>query len=347
MTFTSNTEAAELEAANSGVMITPDDLRSIEALQAAELARVRASVQQQDETPGLIAAFNRNFPRLLAGLHAIGDTALAIFRTAIVAGGVPIILMLLLIVEIGRVSLGVGLFETDTAIATFAATSIVLLNLTVELVIDYQETRAGYHEDRALRWSLRLFARNLAYRLGIGEHWIASELSPAHRYRRLRSIVTFSILTLALAGSMRSAIASTGGTWYEALGAILTKSTLAEASVWLSGIIFAVAAVLSAQSLTRYVSERVAEVLLTMTHHVDQAEVNEAAALDRIAAQYITAKVRMVEIERSEKERARQERLAAKQPKPAQIPPDDIEMIIRPTQALNGRMNGNGNGHHE
>jgi hypothetical protein len=146
---------------------------------------------------------------------------------------------------------------------------------------------------------------------------------------------------------MRSAIASTGGTWYEALGAILTKSTLAEASVWLSGIIFAVAAVLSAQSLTRYVSERVAEVLLTMTRHVDQAEVNEAAALDRIAAQYITAKVRMVEIERSEKERARQERLAAKQPKQAQIPPDDIEMIIRPTQALNGRMNGNGNGHHE
>lgn len=322
-------------AARAGVTLTPDDVAAMEALQRAELARIAST--EVDSTPGFIAAFNRHFPRILSALHSIGDTALALSRTVIVAFFVPVVLALLLIVEINRVSLGVGLFEPDGAIAAFAATSIVLLNLTIELVIDYTETRAAYAERRARRWSLRLLAIDLAYRLGIGQDWQPLELSPAARYRRLRSIVTCAILALALAGSMRTAIETTPGTWYQALGAILTQSTLSTASVWVSGVIFAFAAVLSAQSLSRYVSVRTVEVLAAMNAQAGNAAHNERTALDRIAANYIQAKIAQQQQAEAERERER-ERLEALQERERQQAEAEAERRRQDTEAERQRQ---------
>jgi len=281
-------EQAGQAAASAGLILTEADYAAIDGLQRIEAARL-AQLATGDET-GIAAAYARHFPRILTALHAIGDSALALVRTFVIAFGVPLVLTLLLIVEVQRVSAGIQPFAESTTLAQFAAISIVLANIVIELTIHYVEHKAGYSAVRAVRWSLRITARDAAYRLGIGHGWQAAELSPAQRYRRLRSITTITLLFLAVSGSMAAAIQATPGKWYFALATILTDSTLSSASVWLSGLAFSVVAILLAQGLASYVSTRVVEVLDDLSAKQRVVTVDNSAALDAIKAQYIAAK---------------------------------------------------------
>jgi hypothetical protein len=326
-----NLQISEIErkAAESGIIFSTADKARIREAQRAELDRLEALTPKTAAT--FADRFNDFYPRLLEALIAVGETVLTFAQTVIVSLGVPVILVLLLIVEHQRVVHGIMLFEADSALAGFAAAALVLSNLVLEFQTHYIEHRAGYEQARAKRWSLRIWSKNMAYRLGIGESWQELELSPASRYKSLLRLVTFTILSLALVGSMRTVIQSTPGAWYEALIAILSESDLLLIMTWAGGLLFALAAVLTAQGLSQYVAIRCVEILAHMnqrkhiTTNPHQVEVENAGAVVAMAIM-----------------RDKQDKLAAKR-KEAVKPVVEVKPLELPL--LNGTHYQNGNGH--
>lgn len=218
-----------------------------------------------------IAAFNRHYPTFLRFLMGLGDVLITTSQTLIVSIGVPIVLILLLVVEHSRVRQGILTFEQHSNMASFAAWSLVLLNTILEFTIHYIESQTGYQQQRQHRASLRIYAQNWLYWLGLQRRWQPIELSPAHRYRRLLRLITFSILALALAGSMRDVMQQQQGAWYAALQNILLESTLAEMTTWSGGLLFALAAISGAQNLTAYLAVKVSEIVAEM--QVESAQI--------------------------------------------------------------------------
>lgn len=207
-----------------------------------------------------ITLFNAHYPAFLRFLVGMSEVLYTTSQTIIVSFGVPVVLGLLLVVEHERVKHGIALFESSPSLASFAAWSMVILNLVLEFTVHHVEAKAGYKQVAAQQASLRLKLAALAYWLGISRRWQPIALSPAYRYKKLLKLVTFTILALALAGSMRTTINVQTGAWYTALANVATQSTLAEMSTWLGGLLFALAAVVGAQGLTAYLAVRVAEI---------------------------------------------------------------------------------------
>lgn len=301
--FTTLAEAENYAAAN-GVRLTALDRAAIAKAQLAEQKRLQMLRQQvRNDTNQLVDTFNRLYPRFLEALIGTGEVVMTLTQTLIIAFGVPMVLVLLLIVEQQRVVHGIALFETDLSLASFAATALVLLNLTLEFTIEYVENRAGFSAELSTKFSLRTWLQQAAYWLGIGRTWQARANSPAHRYKRLLRLVTFSILALALAGSMRSVIVEADGPWYEAVLHILTRSSLSQMLTWLGGLLFAAAAVFAAQGLSRYIAVRCVEIVAKMQAAAQQ-ESNEidTHSLDAVGVQYVLAKVAQTQAKLATKE---------------------------------------------
>jgi hypothetical protein len=284
---------AEQYAASLGIRLNASDRDGIAKAQAAERKR-RTTLNTHIELHGLARVaewINQSFPRLLEALIGSGDMLLALTRTLIIAFGVPTVLGLLMVVEQQRIVHGLLFFETDPAMAAFAAFALVILNLVFEIQIHHVEHQAGFRTSRPAQFSLRLWAGNAAYTLGIGTRWEARPASPARRYKQLLRLVTFSILALTLLGSMRTVITTTEGVWYDALITIVTESNLTVLMTWVVGLLFALAAVLSAQGLSSYVALRTAEVIEKMTQRQVQLHNGDDVALDAVGAQYVLAKI--------------------------------------------------------
>lgn len=296
MTNVTTLEQVESIAAGHGLILTPSDRAKVAATQKAELARLMELEANEAEKRSWVDTFNQFYPRFLEALYAVSDVLLTLAQTIIVAFGIPATLVLLLVVEHQRVMHGIQLFEIDMNLASFFGLALVVLNLVLEFQIHYVEQRAKYEAARDTRWSFKLWRQNMAYRLGISKQWQPQLLSPAARYRRLLRLVTFTILALALAGSMKAAIQSQDGAWYQALAAIVTQSKLIEMATWSGGLLAALAAVLAAQGLSRYVALKCAEIAVGMGKHqqldpVARYQVEIEAAGARAAMALIQEKV--------------------------------------------------------
>lgn len=266
-----------------------DDLR-------AELARIeqqeRTRQAEQNTTAKTpVARFNAFYPRLLESIAGVGDVLITLVQTVLVTFGVPVGLYLFMEVEISRVIHGLQLFEGDLNVARPAATALVLVNVMLEFVAVFAEHRDGYKAPPRQRFSLRIAAGNLSYFLGFGAKWEARTDSPAQWAKSVLRVITWTILTLALFGSMRDVLERVSGNWIEGLRDIVEKSSLLQMATWIVGILFAFAAVLTAQGLARYMAIRCGEILDLMrnrTAGVDaQAERNAAY----VAAQHLIAAV--------------------------------------------------------
>lgn len=256
-------EQVEALAARWGIELEASDY---EAAQEMIAQRQRHLLAQQDTNEparrGLGAwadRFNRALPRVLKAIMGIGNASTVIVYESIVGPGMLIALVLLLVVEQQRVFHGVSLFEVYEGLAWFAATVLVFANVALETQIARIEHRHKWREPAKHQFSLRIWALRLGYILGRGG-WQAKEKSPALRFRVVLRIVTFSILILALAGSMKDVISKTDGDWAAALVAVLTQSTLMEMVTWLGGLLFAFAAVLTAQALSQYAAQTAIEI---------------------------------------------------------------------------------------
>lgn len=286
MQFNSINEVEQF-AAQNGIALSPADRAKIAAVQESEKARL---TQLNPPAPRQWAdRFNELYPRLLESIIAGGDTLLTFSKTIIVSLGVPVVLILLMAVEHHRLKAGIELFDANPTFAGFAAGALVFFNLVLELLIHHTEQAAAYHREQEQRWSLRLWAGNMAYRLGLGESWQARKLSPAAREQRMLKLLTFTILALALAGSMKDVIQSQPGAWYEALVSIIQDSSLIMMFTWLGGLFFAATAVLGVQVLSRYIAVKVVEIVQVMndrqqTHtNPHAAEIESAGALVALA----------------------------------------------------------------
>jgi hypothetical protein len=308
-------------AAKLGILLTAADRDKIRALQEAELQRLKAIEPEQADKSRISQAvenFNYFYPKFLQSLIYIGELLLTLSQTVIISFGIPLVLIFLLIVEHARIVHGLELFEADAALATFAGWALVLTNLVLEFQVHHIEQKEAYTEESKVKFSLRIWARNLSYIFGKGKDWQERPLSPAHRYRQLLSLVTFTILALALTGSMKSVIEQQSGAWYQALWAIVTESSLLKMMTWLGGLLFALAAVLSAQGLSRYVAIRCSEIIARMEAS-QLAQTKQAnpyqEQLDQIAIQVIMAKIakqQMKETDKTEKAvKFEEEQLAA------------------------------------
>jgi hypothetical protein len=268
-------------AAEHGIILSPADRAKVAAVQESELKRLQAINSTETGTATrIVQSWNQFYPKLLQFIVSSGETLLTFSQTVIVNLGVPIALVMLLIVEHQRVVHGILLFETDETLASFAAAVLVLLNLILEFLIHYLEHKAGYEAERSTRFSLRIAAINFRYWIGWDKKWQERQLSPAERYRRLLHLVTFSILALALAGSMKAVIQQQPGAWYTAIVQIITQSSLSMMLTWLGGLLFAGAAVIGAQGLARYIAVKCVEIISR------QQSVSEpfAAALEQAGA---------------------------------------------------------------
>lgn len=331
---------AESLAAAQGIILTANDRRRIAETQAAERVRLQG-LQGEAAPPDLATRFNAFYPRLLQFILSIGETLLTFSQTLIVSLGVPLVLVLLLVVEHQRVVHGIALFEADYALASFAAGALVLLNLVLEFQIHHIEHKAGYHEERAPKWSLRIWAINMLYTLGIGEAWATQYQSPAARYKKLLRLVTFSILALALVGSMRSVIEGIDGTWYQGLISVITESSLLQLMTWLGGLLFALAAVLSAQGLSRYVAIRCVEIINAMN-------AQQAAAADPLADAIDEAGYNAVMAIVAKAQDAKAQKAVGRAIEPVSIDPSPVmhqtaeEIPTSPFLAVPQSTNGNG-----
>lgn len=332
---------AEAYAAAHGIALTPADRAKVAQVQAAERARLEELRSGQQAT--FADRWNEFYPRILQAILTTGETVLTFTQTVLVALGAPVVLVLLMIVEHQRVVHGIMLFEADLTLASFAAAALVIANLVLELTIHYVEHKAGYVENRAAAWSFRIWLQNAAYTAGIGSHWTARELSPANRWRKLLRLITFTILALALGGSMRAVIEATDGAWYHAIISIVTESNLSLLMTWAGGLLFAAAAVLGAQGLTRYVAMKATEAAREMDARTRQDADPYKAEMDAAGAALVLAIVN----DKLSK------RAAKAAPVAPVVHPVNVQFVsaqehpadpLAPAAA--GYSNGNGNGRH-
>lgn len=277
----STLQDVEQLAASRGIRFTKADYAKIRKSQAEARKTIeadRAAALEREST--WADKFMRWYPKLLNSIASAGNIVITFSQAVIVNLGVPVVLILLLIVEQQRVLHGIQLFEINLNLASFAAWSMVILNLCLEIIAHHVEYTHDYHAERGKKWSARIWVKNMAYRLGLGDNWSVQELSPAQWAHNLLRIVTFTILALALAGSMRVVIEQQSGAWYTALYSIVTQSSLLDILTWLGGLLFAAAAVLSAQGLSRYVAIRTVEIRRDMV--TDDSDLTEQ--LDNAAA---------------------------------------------------------------
>jgi hypothetical protein len=291
----STLEEALAHAAHHGVSLTPDQLAQAHAAMREHQQQLENADLIESTHTGLrafVERFNRFYPRFLQALIGTGDVLITMTQTILIAFGVPLVLLMLLVVEQQRVFHGVSLFEMHEALAAFSATSLVILNLILELLISWTEHRANWTEPPKNEFSFRLFSQRMSYLLGRSTDWQPRPKSPALRFRIVLRIVTFAILSLALAGSMRAVIEQTSGTWLDALRTVLLDSTLLQAATWLGGLMFAVAAVLSAQALSQYVANKVIEVVAIMQSTLPDKSRLIAEATGLVGAAFVMARLK-------------------------------------------------------
>jgi len=295
-------QEVEQLAAKWGITLTPDDYADAQAVMDQRQAQLSAQLAAGNEKRSWVDVFNHWYPRFLRLLHGVGDTSIMLAQTILVGPGVLLVLMMLLIVEQQRVFHGVSLFEIHEALSNFSAIALVILNLSLELLSSWVEHRANWQEPPRHEFSLRLLLQRFAYIVGQQSDWKARAKSPAYRFRAVLKIVTFTILALALAGSMRSVIERQSGNWIQAVGEVLSKSTLLEMATWIGGLLFAVAAVLSAQALSQYAARKAIEIGAILASNTDD---KTAAILESVGATGAAALFARL------KDRQRQRRVAA------------------------------------
>lgn len=292
-------EDAERYAAAHGIRLSPSDYERIARLKEA---RIRSSAET-NRSESRRTQMNAWFLQALGAIEYFSEIVMTVAQALIVAFGVPLALLLLLVVEQQRVVSGIELFESHRSLAEFGAWALVLLNLVLEFTIEFIEQRYQEEEKPTYLFSMRLLFQRLVYLLGLSRDWKPQPSAPAYRYRHLLSLVTASILTLALAGSMQNVIALAEGTWFEAIRQIVVASSLSQIMTWMGGLLFAMVAVFSVQGLSRYIAKRCVEIIENMRRDTRGTDY-ESTAAEAAAIQFIMAKVAGLQAKQASKEDA-------------------------------------------
>jgi len=188
------------------------------------------------------------FEWLAGGVGDALNLALVVLLRSVM---LPLGIIGLAVVEAERVIAGVALFDPARA----GLMGIVLVSFYMILLMVRAHLEVAAHGSTArVVPSLRVWAGNAAYRLGIEP---AARLeTPVQQVQRAAGAVFWVIMLLGTAGSMGDKLRTVGGAWYEALGAILTGSSLVDALTYLGGFLFTFALLRASHWAVNYAYEQ-------------------------------------------------------------------------------------------
>lgn len=262
---------AERLAALNGVKLTARDRAAIESAQTHEIKRQKAehlTLADAEQAParggflGLVDGLNLAAPALTEGIENLGGLVVQLAHSFVATWLASAALGIALIVETQRIFYGITLFEVHQGAALLLAILIVSANALMKVLTMRIEHESGYHQRAKNDPSLGVWWGEIVYFLGMGKGWKARPKSPAYTYRRVQTLTTVVILTLAVSGSMGGVIAVYDGTaWYQAITGILTGSDLSTLLTMIGGVGSALLAVVVSQSLTVYLVGKAADYL--------------------------------------------------------------------------------------
>ena len=162
------------------------------------------------------------FYQLRSVIQSAGNAILLVVMLLLSYVALPVAILGLAYAEIQRVSLGVALFDPPRAglMALVAVSSYLIL-----LVVQAANRHNAPDTQRPL-WSLRLWASQTAYTLGIRRQWVAQYQTEGQRLHKAIARLGWLIILLGTAGSLADELAATSGAWYEAIGNIVLHSDL-------------------------------------------------------------------------------------------------------------------------
>lgn len=233
-------------------------------------------METQIQKPKSLGFFDRLqvlYPKFLGFIASISYIIYTIVRTILTTVTIPVILVLISVVELVRIHYGILLFEVDITLAWLAAGSLILFNLVLDFTIHHIEYNdVEWEEEPEKEASIKLYAKRIWYFLGVNpskeEDWRELIKSPAHRFKKMQSLLTFTILVLAIGGSMQGVFTQISTkiidgkevilSWHEALVGLKDAPFMDVIEV-ISGAIFSYALVMGVQVLTRYIAIQATE----------------------------------------------------------------------------------------
>jgi hypothetical protein len=178
------------------------------------------------------------------------------FYGAIMLVIAPLSLLALVYTEGISVYLGLSVFLSDEpTVASILSITVVLSYVVVGWIMS-DVLRRIPHED-SHEWSLKLFMRNVAYRLGFGSGWEARKLHVDFVHlKRLNSVhwwLIIIIVIMGFLGRLKSDLANYDDvTWHEAIIQIATNSNVTDFISYVGGAAIAIALLVGTQFMIEF-----------------------------------------------------------------------------------------------
>lgn len=253
-------ERALAYAADQGITI-PDEIK-----QQAESARIEIYHKEQQAVVArnaaksriqrVIDAYIERYPKLQDGVTKLGNWLMALIKLFTINIGATVIMFGVMVAEILRVRTGLAAIEASPLAVELLSVVLVFLLFFLEVAGFYIEREGNYNAPTRFRWSLRILIQDWKYALGIGKDWKEREISPATRMILTKWIIQFSVAFIALYGSMAHIIKGHSGNWGEALGDILSNSSLDEMSSWGIGLLLTIGILFGSAAMIWFVASR-------------------------------------------------------------------------------------------
>jgi hypothetical protein len=274
------------------------------------------------------------------GIVALGNVLTLLLMLLLANIALPVGLVGLAIVEMQRVEAGVKLFDEHHAtLMAIVSVSFYLVLLVVQAHMLLTST--GTQEKNI--WSLRLWWRGMAYKLGTGR-WQVQTTNPLDRLEAAIGAVGWVIIILGTAGSMAGKLDTVGGAWYEALYQIFMQSSLTDFLAYVGGFVFTAALLAATHWGVGYAYERYARLRPDVAKQDTTNAENEAELL------YLQSIIAQAQAKQDAKRKAAQapKEIEAEQ---AQGPFGDTRLTMAdlehmPTMHTSNGHTGNGNGKH-
>jgi hypothetical protein len=241
-------------AAQYGVNIGKADYQAAATNAEQRLNDKKATMTDVSRVDKALAAM----PKLMSAIDGYALVGFKLLQGLFSTVGIFVVLIAVVVVEIGRVKHGVEMFESSGAAAFQAAFVLVMLNLLLEFLIHYVESRAAWHIQKSYAFSLRIIWKRIMYVLGISENWTSIEKSPASGLRTFQMLLSIGILWLALMGSVGNMLRPEL-VWHRAIVDVFFHSQAGAFVVWANGLVVSVLLVFGSQRLTAYIAQKAAE----------------------------------------------------------------------------------------
>lgn len=236
----------------------------IEQAETARLAAMdaeRERIAQADARKGrlqrFVDGFIERYPALQDSVQKVGNWSMALIKLFAVNGLASVIMFAALTAEVLRVINGLNAIEASPIVAGLISIVTVASVFFLEFVRFYVEREAGYTEPLNYQWSLRLIIRNWRYKLGLGgDAWEARQTTPAQKLILYQRVIQAGVVITALYGSMAHTVIGHKGTWFEAMIAIITTSSLQEFASWTIGIVNTIAILAISATTSHFVASR-------------------------------------------------------------------------------------------